>query len=215
MTVEAPSAQRVLLLAGSFADAAPSMDLAVAVASRIQGSLEGILVQDPRAEGATPVRVDHRANALVALSGERLRLAYAVDARAFRSRLKQAATSASLHYRFRTESGLLPDLAIRMTQPGDFVILGHRRFLALRGPVISLDENKDGPAALLATDLARRLGLRLRILPADTQALELDLLAASMVVLSQTAQAQPHRLNALIETARCPVLFRIAEQAGH
>lgn len=211
MTVEAASAHRVVLLAGSFADAAPSIELAVAVAARIQGSLEGILVLDPRAEGATPVRTHHATDQLAVLSEERLRLAYAVDARAFRSRLRQVAARTSLQCDFRTAPGSLPDLALRMAQPGDFVILGHRPFLTLRGPVISLDEDAGGPSAQLASELARKLGLRLRILPVDTQPAELDLLAASMVVLSQTAQTNLSRLNALMETARCPVLFRIAE----
>lgn len=200
-------ARRVLLMAGCFADAAQSIELAVAVAARMQASLEGVLALDPRAEGAALVRSGARGATGVALSRESLRLAYAADARAFRQRLDQAAAAASLHWSFRTDAGLVADLALEMRRPGDAVIIGHRRLLGLRGPVVSLDTVESGSAAQLGMALARTLGLRLRLLPADTPPAEIDVLAASVIVLPHQLPLNRPHLNVLIEAARCPVLL--------
>lgn len=211
MTTEIRSSRRVLLLAGCFADAAPSIDLAVALAMQMQASLEGVLALDPRAEGAALVRTGPQRREDPPLNSERLRRACAADARAFRRRLDLAAARASLRWSLRTDTGLLPELALELRQPGDAVILGHRRFLALRGPVISLDSGESGPTAQLAADLARRLGLHARLLPTDTTPAQIDLLAASLIVLPKSLQENRPRLNVLIEAARCPVLLGATE----
>ncbi len=212
MTTDPPAPGRVLLLAGCFADAAPSIGLAVALAARMRASIEAVLALDARAEGAALVPFGRpRGAPPPALSRESLTLSYAADARAFRLRLDKAAAGASLRWSFRTESGLLPDLALGMWQPGDAVIFGHRRFLALRGPVVSLGGDQDGSASRLAGDLARALGLRARVLPAETPPAQLDALAASALVLPRSFQTDRRLLAALIEAARCPVLLGPAE----
>ena len=225
MTTDAASAQptappprRVLLLAGCYADAGPAIGLAAALAQRMQAALEGVLALDPRAEaaeGATLVVAGRARGAVLALDRERLTLAYAADARAFRSRLDATAARLAIRWSFRTDTGALPDLALGLRQPGDAVVLGHRRFLPLRGPVLALEDSAegapesaaDGPAARLAADLARALGLRARRLPADTPAAALEPLAISALVLPHSIQSDPARLAALIEAARCPVLL--------
>jgi hypothetical protein len=210
MTADAPPARRVLLLAGCFADAGPAVGLAAALAVRMQAALEGVLALDPRteaAEGAALVTWRRAAGATVLLSRERLSLAYAADARAFRSRLDSAAAALALRASFRIDNGALPDLALGLRQPGDAVIMAYRRFLPLRGPVIALEDGEDGPAARLANELARALGLRARVLPADTPPEALDPLPVGALVLSQAIRPDPVRLAALIDAARCPVLL--------
>jgi hypothetical protein len=210
MTTEPPARRRVLLLAGCFADAGPAIGLAVTLAARMQAALEGVLAFGPRteaAEGAALVTGRRAAGATVLLSLERLSLAYAADARAFRSRLDRAAAALALRTSFRLASGALPDLALGLRRPGDAVIMAYRRFLSLRGPLIALEDSEDAPAARLAAELARELGLRVHVLPADTPPEALDPLLVGVLVLSQSIQAEPARLTALIDAARCPVLL--------
>ena len=206
---EASVSRRVLLMAGCYADAAPSMALAVAAALRMGAALEGVLARDPRLEGAALFPLARGSGALRVQSGERLRLAYAADARAFRVRLQQAATEASLRCGFRSDSGALPELALALRRPGDAVILGHRRFLALRGPVVLLADGESGGSGVagLAGDLARRLGTRARVLPAGTALADIETLSATAIVLPQAAGITPVALAALVEAARCPVLL--------
>jgi len=211
MTTDAPPSRRVLLLAGCFADAAPSMGLAVALAARMQARLEGVLALDPRAEAAALVTVGPRGRAGPAPGGEPLRRACAADARAFRQRLDVAAAGASLPWGFRIGTGLPSELALGLRQPRDAVILGHRRFLSLRGPLVSLAGSDSDPTALLAADLARALGLRLRLLPVETPPSEIELLAASAIVLPRAIGDNPSSLNMLMDLARCPVLLDAAE----
>jgi len=212
MTTDAPPPPRsVLLIAGCFADAAPALDLAVAVARRMGAGLEGVLALDPRAEGAALATVGARGRAGPAPGGEGLRRACAADARAFRRRLDLAAAGASLRWQFRTQSGVLPDLALVAGQPGDIVILGHRRFLALRGPVVALDDRASGPLSRFAADLARVLGLSARILPADTPPATIDLMAASALLLPRGQRTDARWLSGMIDAARCPVLLNLPE----
>jgi hypothetical protein len=122
MTTDPPVPRRVLLLAGCFADAGPAIGLAVTLAARMQAALEGVLALDPRteaAEGAALVTGRRAAGATVLLSRERLSLAYAADARAFRTRLDRAAAALTLRTSFRVDTGALPDLALGLRRPGD------------------------------------------------------------------------------------------------
>lgn len=211
MTTDAPPSRRVLLLAGCLADAVPSMGLAVAVATRMRARLEGVLALDPRAEAAALVTIGPGGRAGPAPGGAPLRLACAADARAFRHRLDVAAAGASLPWGFRIGMGLPSELALAMRQPRDAVIVGHRRFLSLRGPLVSLAGSDSDPTAHLATDLARVLGLRLRLLPVETPPSEIELLAASAIVLPRALGENPPSLNMLMDVARCPVLLDAAE----
>lgn len=207
MTPDASPARRVLLLAGCFADAVPSMGLAVALASRMRARLEGVLALDPRAEAAALVTIGPRGRAGPAPAGAPLRLACAADARAFRQRLHVAAAGASLPWSFRIATGLPSELALGLRQPGDLVVLGHRRFLSLRGPLVSLAGSDSEPTALLAADLARVLGLRLRRLPVDTPPSEIKMLAASALVLPRGFGETLPSLNMLMDAVRCPLLL--------
>lgn len=210
MIADAPPPRRVLLLAGCFADAGPAIGLAAALAARTQAALEGVLALDPRAEaaeGAKLFTLRRPAGATLLLSRERLNLAYAADARAFRSRLDRAAATLALQASFRIDTGALPDLALGLRRPGDAVIMAYRRLLPLRGPVIALEDGKDGPGARLATELARILGTRARVLPADTPPEALDPMPVSALVLTRANHPDPARLAALIDAARCPALL--------
>lgn len=208
MTTDAPPSRRVLLLAGCFADAVAAIDLAVAAAARMGAGIEGVLALDPRAEAAALATVGPRGRAGPVPSHDQLQRACAADARAFRRRLDLVAARASLRWRLSIETGLLPDLAMGLRRPGDAVILGHRRFLALRGPVVALGGRATGETAQLAADLARALRLRPRLLPADTPLSEIELLAASAIVLPPTLPQEVPQLTLLIDAARCPLLLR-------
>ncbi|MCC6001806.1 MAG: hypothetical protein JJU19_13235 [Pararhodobacter sp.] len=210
MTTDAPGTRRVLLLAGCFADAGPAIGMAVALAARSQAALEAVLAQDPRteaAEGAQLVTGRRAPERTLLLNRKRLSIAYAADARAFRSRLERAAAERKLRARFRIDTGTLPDLAFGLRQPGDAVILACRRFLPLRGPVVALEDDAQGPAALLAGELARLLRTRVCLLPSDTPPQALDPMPLSALVLSRAQLSPPARLAALIDAARCPALL--------
>ena len=210
MMAEAPTPRRrVLLMASCLADAAPSISLAVIAAARLRASLEGVLAQDPRAEGAALVMTGAGAGA--PLSPERLARAYAADARAFRRRLDQAAAAAALPWAFRTDTGALTDLALHPPRPDDAVLIAHRRLMALRGPVVLMGgaEGDQGNelAIDLAIDMARALGLQSRLLPGDTALAEIELLSASLILLPRGMNTPAPRLRQIIEAARCPVLL--------
>lgn len=177
----------------------------------MRARLEGVLALDPRAEAAALVTVDPRGRAGPAPGGEPLRLACAADARAFRHRLDAAAAGASLPWGFRIATGQPSELALGLRQPGDLVILGHRRFLSLRGPLVSLAGSESEPTAHLAADLARALELPLRRLPADTPPSEIKLLAASAIVLPRGFGDTLPLLNMLMEVTCCPLLLDAVE----
>lgn len=213
MTTE--GAPRIVIVAGCFADAAPAIRLAEVVAQTRQtaAALVGVLVRETALEAAegAPLLARHRMAPMpppLALTRDALAAAYATDARAFSTRLSLIATRARLTWEFRTDHGITADLACRLRQPGDTLLLGYRRFLETGGPVVALCHTDDIRTQTLANALARALRRRALSLPIETadQPALIDAMSATALVIAPELARQPVLLSALIEAARCPVL---------
>jgi len=219
--------RRVLVLAGSYADAEAAIPLAVRLASLSRAEITGVLAEDPAALDLPGPAIATLAGGLVEITAERMLAAFRADARAFEARLGRAATQASLGWRFVHERGALHEVLWRLARRDDVMLVGYRRPLRLRGPVVALSEGGGGAVAL-APALARAMRLPLLTLsvgdpqehaagstqvsvPDMAAALRmLDTLAPTVLVLDggASARATGPALRALIETARCPILLQ-------
>lgn len=215
MTID-PHPRRFVIVAGCYADAGPAIGLAAALARDLQGALFGVLAQEPAAaaaEGAPVLTIRRRgpANALAreSLTRESLTLAYAADARAFSTRLAVVAARARLTWDFRTDTGMSADLAWRLREPGDTVLVGYRRLLRTDGPVVALCRVDDTRTRDLALALARALRRRVLLLPIESadDPERIEQLSATALIVAPDVARQATRLAALIEAARCPVLI--------
>lgn len=220
MTAEQAAARRVLIVASGYADAAPAIGPAAALAGLLRAAMVGVLAREPLTELAEGAPVLPAAGgAAQALTREALERAWSADARAFRQLLSRTALAARLGWEFRSDSGASVDLALRLRQPGDMVLLGYRQLYRRRGPVVVL--GAPAPAAGGTLDASAKLAqglagaLRLRAmtlaLPVEGEgsgeAALLEELSASLLVLSPRAARAPGQLTALLEAARCPVLI--------
>ncbi|KPQ06491.1 MAG: hypothetical protein HLUCCA12_10895 [Rhodobacteraceae bacterium HLUCCA12] len=215
---------RLVIVAGCYADAAPAIGLAEAIAQQMRvvlgdpperamlAAIIGILARDPAvdaAEGAPVLTPPRPFRPGLALTREGLSAAYAADARAFRTRLERIATRGRIRWEFRSDIGLGADLAVRIRQPGDMIMLGHRRLLNTGAPVVVLCDAQDRRTLDLAAALARAVQRRLLCLPRETadDPARIDALWASALILAPDPVLAPGRLATLIEAARCPVLL--------
>lgn len=212
-------ARRFLIVAGCFADAAPAIRLAEALAQARHTAqtvaLEGVLVREiafEAAEGA-PLISWHRRRPqphpdTAAVTREGLAAAYAADARAFSNRLSLIAARARMTWAFHSDQGVTAELACRLRQSGDTLLLGYRRLLDTGGPVVALCRSDDHQTQTLAAALARTLRRRALALPIDAADLpaQLDAMSATALIVAPELARQSARLSALIEAARCPVL---------
>lgn len=229
MATTGDDAARVVILAASFADAAPAIRLAEALVQLREGTgteparaMIGVLALDPMLDAALgapllprgrlrPADMPRATAATAhagALSREALASAYASDARAFSARLTRIAAARRLACEFRTDQGLTADLAFRLRRPGDMLVLGYRRLLETGAPVVALCRPEDARTQALARALARALHRRAVILPPEAadQPGMIEGLSATALILAPELARQPARLSALIEAARCPVL---------
>lgn len=231
MAITGDDAARVVILAASFADAAPAIRLAEVLVQLREGTgtepamaMIGVLALDPMLDAALgapllprgrlrPADMP-RATATTApahagaLSREALASAYASDARAFSARLTRIATARRLACEFRTDQGLTADLAFRLRRPGDMLVLGYRRLLETGAPVVALCRLEDAQTQALTRTLSRALHRRAVFLPPEAadQPGMIEGLSATALILAPELARQPARLSALIEAARCPVL---------
>lgn len=255
--------RNVVLIAGCYADAEAAIPLGVQLARLARAEITGVLAEDPVAH-------ELPGGAFVPLvpggAAGRMRAAFQADARAFEARLRRAALQAALGWRFRREAGALPEVLARLVPSReDVALLGYRRPMRLRGPVVVLGSPEPqgdlsdvvDPAVGMASALARAMRLPLMVLdpsggsqrgeagggsprqahgarpqgaagpgsdwsgglgpvpariavPDVAAALRvLDRLAPTLVVLDSRLEAfRPGaELNALIGTARCPILL--------
>lgn len=228
MTPDAPRYRRILVIAGSYADAAEALPLALHLARGSGAELAGVLAEDPAMlELSGAVLVSRSTLAPGPLSSERILAAFRADARAFRAHLAQLARRAALGWHFSTESGRPQDLVARLAGQGDMVLLGYRRALKLRGPVVALAARHAPRSPALAAELAKALRVPQLLLRVDddspdsdaqlslsapdaaTALSALDRLAPTAVIVDEGAEgfATAGELQKLIDTARCPVLW--------
>lgn len=230
--------RRVLVVAGTYADAEAAIPLAVRLAEISRAEVTGVLAEDPAALELPGHAAFTGASGPVRMTAERMLEAFGADARAFEARLGRAAARAALGWRFRRESGALPEVLERLARRDDIALLGYRRVLRVRGPIVAMgrDLRRRGgsESVALAEALARALRLPVLVMRigggdgghdasdevsvADEQSAlhMLDSLAPTALILDagMADMARGPGLVALIETARCPVLLRGATEAA-
>ncbi|WP_114967298.1 hypothetical protein [Alkalilacustris brevis] len=168
--------RNVLIVAGCYADAEAAIPLAVQLARLAQAEITGVLAEDPAAHdlpGGAFLLAPRGTGAGAAFPASRMRAAFQADARAFEARLRRAAVQEALGWRFRREAGALPEVLARLATREDVALLGYRRTMRLRGPVVALG-NSDAagtgsgaaadPAFSLASALARAMNLPLMVI---------------------------------------------------
>ncbi len=207
---------RVLLAAACFADARAAVPFGLEIAAATRAELTGLLAEDPAALALAGPALAPRRGRPVEISAESMLAAFQRDARAFERLIAEAAGRAALPWSFRRERGSLPALLLpHLAAPGEVVLVGFQRLMRLSGPLVALER----PGAPEVESLARALRDRLRLplvelplLPASGALAALRGLAPAAVIadVTETELATPAGIAELIETARSPLVLRVA-----
>lgn len=217
--VEPPrSRKRILIGAGSFADAQAALAIAERLIGRDISDIGGLFLEDsglldtaaPRARGL----VTARGSILVQPSDRQLRLLWQSDARAFREQLMRVATARAMRWTFERLSGEMVTALCSAAHTWDWLLIGHKSLSAHRGRVVAIPHEDGGEddVMALAEGLARSIGAGLMVI--DDRLSEAEILSrisathAEVVVID--ASAGPFRsteqIRRLLAAARCPVL---------
>ncbi|TDK50024.1 hypothetical protein [Antarcticimicrobium luteum] len=210
--------RRILVGAGSYADARA----ALAILDRIAGfgitDIGGLFVEDRGLmEAAAPrmsALVSPRGAIRDAPSRQVLRLMWQSDARAFRDRLRQLAARRALRWSFDRLPGDPVAGLCGAAQSWDWLLIGHLPSGARAGKVVGIApaaEGGDGVGQLtgaLAQSLRTGAEVIRDSLPEDEILARLERVHAAAVVID--AAGGPFRtaaqIRALLAAARCPVL---------
>ncbi len=156
-----PPARRILIGAGSFADARAALRLAERLAGDLAAELGGMLVEEAIlyeiADLPKPRVITSSGTMIVAPSRARLRTLVEGDARAFRETL--SALARSRKWSFERRRGELISGLCQAARGWDLLLLGHRETQRLPGRVVLIapPEGAGEAAAGLAGDLAAAL----------------------------------------------------------
>jgi hypothetical protein len=220
MTAPVSPVSRVLLAAACFADARAALPLGVEIAVAARAELTGLLAEDPAALALAGLALAPLRRAPIRISADTMLAAFQRDARAFERLLAETATRAALTWSFRLERGSLPALVLpHLAAPGEVVLVGFQRLMRLRGPLVALERPGAPGVQILARVLRDRLRLpliELPLLPAPAALHALRSLAPAAVIADVTGTefATPAGLAELIDTARCPLVLRVAPAEG-
>ncbi|MDU8913898.1 hypothetical protein [Aestuariicoccus sp. MJ-SS9] len=224
--------RRLLIGAGSFADAQAALRLADRLAETLAGDLGGLLVEETVLSGIVDLpgqRVVTSGGALlVAPSRRQVRTLFESDARAFRERLSGLARARMRKWSFERCHGDLIGGVCGAAKGWDILLLGHREIHRRRGRVVLIAPPGAGRSAApdLAQDLAGMLHTDLVALSLGPEAgqehfaTEPEMLArigrisAAAVVLDLSAgPLRTHdQLRQLLSAARCPLVVLGAAQ---
>lgn len=222
--------KRLLIGAGSFADAESGLRLVELLAGRVNADLGGVLIE-PRAVTFHGQKLISAAGSLREAPSE-VEAARAAerDARAFRQKLSVVAKSRTLAWSFDRRTGDLAATLCEAAREWDMVVIGASPMHRTRGKVIWImpgDARTRDKAREFAETLAQALpsdvvSLSVGVPEADeTFDTEADLLSrlnrvnAAVVVIDMIAGplTTPEALRRLLGAARCPVLILGAEKA--
>lgn len=222
--------KRLLVGAGSFADAESGLRLAELLAGRVPADLGGVLVE-PRAPAFRSQKLVSAAGLLRDAPNEaEAARAAERDARAFRQKLSVVAKSRTLAWTFDRRTGDLAATLCDAAREWDIVVMGASPLHRAPGRVIWImageAENQSG-ARDIAEALARSLGSDLVSFSVggadadETFATEAEMLSrinrvnAGVVVIDMATGplTTPEALRRLIGAARCPVLILGAAKA--
>jgi hypothetical protein len=211
---------RVLLAAACYADARAAVPFGVAIAAAAGAELTGLLAEDPAALALMGPAVAPLRGTPIQISAETMLAAFQRDARAFERLIAETAGRAALPWSFRHERGSLPALLLpHLAVPGEVVLVGFQRLVRLSGPLVALERPEAPGVQSLARALRDRLRLPLMELPLLPEAGALAALrglapAAVIADVTGTEFATPAGLTELIETARSPLVLRVAAGGG-
>jgi hypothetical protein len=211
---------RVLLAAACYADARAAVPFGVAIAAAAGAELTGLLAEDPAALALVGQALAPLRGTPIQISAETMLAAFQRDARAFERLIAETAGRAALPWSFRLERGSLPALLLpHLAEPGEVVLVGFQRLMRLRGPLVALERPGAPGVQTLARALRDRLRLPLMELPLLPEAGALAALrglapAAVIADVTGTGFATPAGLAELIETARSPLVLRVAPGGG-
>lgn len=240
MSAVTHSPKRLLIGAGSFADAQGALRLAERLAETLAGDLGGLLVEETvvtEVAGLPGQRVVTSGGALVvAPSRAQVRTLMEGDARAFRDTLSELARAKTRNWSFERRHGELISGLCEAAKGWDLLLLGYRETHRRVGRVVLIAPPGPAPKAALdlAGDLASALHTDVVALSLDQQppgpeeppqqreqfASEADLLSrisrmnAAAVILDLSAgPIRTHdQLRRLLAAARCPALVFGAAQ---
>lgn len=240
MTQPPERPRRLLIGAGSFADARGALRLAERLAETLGGDLGGLLVEETIVTEVVDLPgqrvVTSSGSIMVAPSRNQIRTLMESDAKAFRETLSGLARAKTRKWFFERRHGDLISGLCEASRGWDLLLLGHRETHRRAGRValIAPPSGSSQAAADLARDLARALGTGMAVLSIDPDiaqrqdkgdgderfASETDMLSrvnrmnASAVVLDLSAgPLHTHdQLRLLLAAARCPVLVLSAAQ---
>ncbi|WP_299567722.1 hypothetical protein [uncultured Sulfitobacter sp.] len=138
-----PHSMRILVGAGSFADAAAALRLVERLPSRFRKGLGGVLVE----EVATLATCQMPHQRIVMLSGatiippglDQLRTLMKADARAFRKSLARAAFPVGADCVLAQDKGELVGTALRAAASWDILVIGYRQVHKIPGKIVVLE----------------------------------------------------------------------------
>ena len=133
---------RILVGAGSFADAAAALRLVDGLGFVFQAGLGGILVEEADTLAAYQIPNQRvilmNGTTILAPSKSEARTLQQADARAFRKSLAQAAKARGANWAFAQEVGDLIPTALKAAAGWDILIIGYRHIHPVRGKIVHI-----------------------------------------------------------------------------
>lgn len=230
MSDTAPPDLRILVGAGSYADAAAAFRLVGRLADTFRAKLGGILVEEHTADLCQIPNqrvVQTSGTTMLAPSLAQVSTLIEADARAFRKSLAIAAHPRRAHWIFAQERGDLVDAALQAAADWDVLIIGYRQVHKMRGKIVLLGDPSPcaGPMETIAAQLSDQLNAeRVSFVIEDAPKLgpsagiRFDTLDEILIALSrlntesvlldlrQGPVKTQSDLARILEAARCPVI---------
>lgn len=162
-------AERVILSATSFAEARDALELATDIAARLDGDLQGLLIEQEAVLaliGLPAARViGSHGRSLSGVDAAGMEAAFRGDARRFEEALARAAEATALRWSFRHRKGRVGVILGGMMDAGTLLVAsGAPRRRPLREIVLVLGWGADTGLARLAAEQAERIARPLRLL---------------------------------------------------
>ncbi len=211
--------KRLLVCAGSFADAQPALRIAEALVGSELGDIAGVLVEELQDVESLPAQ----ARCVVTASGavcvapppEERRLQMESDAKAFRDRLIQLANQATANWRFEREKGDPIGQFISTRRDWDLLVIGHRIIGRQTGCVVTIkpQDADESRTSGLSQSLAKVL--RANVLEIEFRESVGELLStinktrATAIIIDTVSGPirDKDQIRKLVDAARCPVLI--------
>lgn len=222
MTKQRPALRRILIGAGSYADARDAVEIAAHLAATMRLDLSGLLLEDPAAQETAITRyqrvITTSGAMILTLDQQQMRLVMASDARAFRLHLSRIAKIHTVSWSFEQRTGDLLNELCRAARGEDLMMIGNRRLRWSNGPVLMISgatpQNADDAALSDAIATALRTHILHLSVDEPLEAAIPDLLeqisrtgAALVVTNARSGPFQnKDQLRRLIDAAGCPVL---------